>query len=173
MKQVNDTAVRSADSVKCELALEVLRSFGNLQFAATGSSMLPTIWPGETLAVERVSRNQLYVGDVVLVQRRGGLCAHRLVSKVDRLGISQWITQGDAVSVPDDPVNDGELLGRVAFVIRAGRLVALPAELSAVERVTAKIVGRSALVARALVLIHSMIHARDESAPKKAVPCQI
>ena len=171
MKQVSHAPGKSSASVKCDLALEVLRSFGKLRFAATGSSMLPAIWPGETLVVERARSNQFQVGDVVLVERRGGLCAHRLVSKVDGLGISQWITQGDAISVQDDPVDDRDVLGRVAYVIRAGRLVPVPPKLSVVERVTANIAGRSASAARALVLIHGVLHARKKLVSQE-VPCQ-
>ena len=47
-------------TLKCELAAEVLRSFGTLRFAATGWSMLPSVWPGETLVVERVQPDEVY-----------------------------------------------------------------------------------------------------------------
>ena len=60
-------------TLKCELAAEVLRSFGTLRFAATGWSMLPSVWPGETLVVERVQPDQVHIGDLVLVGREGRL----------------------------------------------------------------------------------------------------
>ena len=41
-------------AVKCELAAEVLRSSGRLRLQVTGWSMLPSIWPGDTLTVEQV-----------------------------------------------------------------------------------------------------------------------
>jgi len=172
MKQGERTPSETADTVKCDLAAEVLRSFGKLRFAATGWSMLPAIWPGETLVVERVNRDQFHVGDVVLVAREGRLRAHRLVAKADVPGKPQWITQGDAIPAPDDPVSDGDLLGRVAFLIRAGRLIPVSAELSPVGRVTANSLRRSVPAARALVLLHRLIHAGEKLVSKEAIPCQ-
>ena len=149
-----DGASADAAAVKCDLAGEVLRSFGNLQFEATGWSMLPSMWPGDTLMVERVSGDQVRIGDVVLVGRDGRLCAHRVVSTSEDKENPLWITQGDAMAAPDRPVNESELLGRVSCLIRAGRLIAVRPELSVVERLTAKIVGRSVPAARALVYLH-------------------
>ena len=81
MIQVDSAPAETAAAVKCDLASEVLRSFGTLRFAATGWSMLPTIWPGDTLVVERINLDQIQVGEVVLVGRDSRLCAHRLVSQ--------------------------------------------------------------------------------------------
>jgi signal peptidase I len=158
-------------AVKCDLACEVLRSFGSLRFAATGWSMLPTIWPGETLVVERVSPDQVRFGDVILVGRERRLCAHRVVSTQDS-GRPHWITQGDAMPAPDRPVSASELLGRVGYVIRAGRLIPVPAELSLAENLIAKLVRRSVPAARALVYLHDMVCTEEKSASEKAVPCQ-
>jgi hypothetical protein len=168
MREPDNPAADSAAAVKCDLACEVLRSFGSLRFSATGWSMLPTIWPGDTLVVERVaqSRNkdnnkdnnkdQVRVGDVVLVGRAGRLCAHRIVSTTRGPENSQWITQGDGMAAPDSPVTGNELLGRVAYLIRAGKLMAVPATLTVVERLLARVVRRSVPAARALVHLHHM-----------------
>jgi signal peptidase I len=156
-------------AVKCELAAEVLRSFGALRFAATGWSMLPSVWPGDTLVVESVSHDHIHIGDVVLVGREGRLCAHRVVSKAGS-GNPHWVTQGDAMPAPDRPVNENELLGRVAYLIRAGKLIAVPKELNVVERLTSKIVRRSLPAARALVYLHRVVRTLEKSAPEKSVP---
>jgi len=177
MRQV-DRASADAAAVKCDLAGEVLRSFGNLRFEATGWSMLPSVWPGDRLMVERVSGDQVHIGDVVLVGRDGRLCAHRVVSRLEDTENPRWITQGDAMAAPDPPVNESELLGRVSHLTRAGRLIAVRAELSAVERLTAKIVGRSVPAARALVYLHRMIQTSERSAAdkpaaeKSVLPCE-
>ena len=160
-------------AVKCELAADVLRWFGTLRFAATGWSMLPTIWPGDTLVVERVGQDEVHIGEVVLVGREGRLCAHRVVSTAEGSGNPHCITQGDAMPAPDRPVTKDELLGRVAYLIRAGRLIAVPSELSVVERLTAKIVRRSVPAARALVYLHRVVRTPEKLAPEKSVlPCQ-
>ena len=188
MIQVDSAPAETAAAVKCDLASEVLRSFGTLRFAATGWSMLPTIWPGDTLVVERINLDQVQVGEVVLVGRDSRLCAHRLVSKAEGSRNSQelaprftaphfitphfvtpyFVTQGDAMSAPDRPVSESELLGRVTSVIRAGKEIVLPAELSLAAKLIAKIVRHSDLAARALVYLHDVIESPRES----VLPCQ-
>jgi signal peptidase I len=162
-----DASVGQAHALKCELASEVLRSFGSLRFRATGWSMLPSVWPGDTLVMERVSPDQVRAGAVILVGRDGRLCAHRVVSVAEGFGSPRWITQGDANSAPDQPVSEGELLGRVNYLIRAGKLVPVPAELSVVDQLIAKIVRRSKTAARAFVYFH-----RAVETPKESLPCQ-
>jgi signal peptidase I len=162
------SAADAETTAKCELAGEVLRSFGRLRFAATGWSMLPSVWPGETLVVERVSPDQVHIGDVVLVGREGKLCAHRVIDTGADPENPRWITQGDAMPAPDRPVAGNELLGRVAYLIRAGKVVAVPARLSVVEGLIANIVRRSVPAARALVYLNRMRQAPEKS----ALPCQ-
>jgi hypothetical protein len=53
MTQTDTTPVNTTVTLMCELVAEVLRSFGTIRFAATGWSMLPSLWPGDTLMVER------------------------------------------------------------------------------------------------------------------------
>jgi hypothetical protein len=176
-----DSAPADTASVKCDLAGEVLRTFGTLRFAATGWSMLPTIWPGDNLVVERVGCDDVQVGEVVLVGRDGRLCAHRVVCRTEASGnpdwikgwIKCWITQGDAMPAPDHPVIEGELLGRVAYLIRAGKRVDVRTKLSLVELLIAKIVRRSFFAARALVYLHRIVRTPEKSGPKESVlPCQ-
>lgn len=158
-----------SSAVKCELAAEVLRSFGSLRFSATGWSMLPTIWPGDTLMVERAAPNEIRVGEVVLLGRDGRLCAHRVVAKPDGSG-KTWVTRGDAMSRPDRPALESEVLGRVAYLIRARTLIAMPAELSMVKNLTAKIVQRSIPAARALVFMQRMTQAPEKSTSGRTIP---
>jgi hypothetical protein len=155
-----ESAARSA--LKCELATEVLHSFGSLRFAATGWSMLPAVWPGDTLVVDRVGQDQVRIGDVVLVGREGTLCAHRIIGTVGGTDNRQWITQGDGLPKPDRPVAGNELLGRVTYLIRAGRLIPVPAELSVVESLVAKVIRRSVPAARALVYLNRMRQSPEE-----------
>jgi|SRR5882672_417748 len=162
-----------AHALKCELASEVLRSSGKLRLCVTGWSMLPTIWPGDTLVVERVGRDQIEAGNVVLVERAGKLRAHRVVSVAGNSANRHWTTQGDSMLAPDQPVSESELLGRVAYRISAGKLFPVPAELSTAERLTAKIVSRSVAAARTLVYLHRMVQSPEKAAPEKSVlPCQ-
>jgi signal peptidase I len=161
MKQAGLSTSDAGNTLKCELATEVLRSFGALRFAATGWSMLPSVWPGETLLVERVSQDHVRIGDVVLVGREGRLCAHRVVDKVDEAESHQWITQGDALPAPDRPVAGNQLLGRVTYLIRGGKLMTVPSELGVIDYVIAKVIRRSVPAARALVYLNQMRRTRQ------------
>jgi hypothetical protein len=168
MKQSGRADSDAESMLKCELASDVLRTFGKLRFAATGWSMLPSLWPGETLAVERVDGDQVRIGDVVLVGREGRLCAHRVVAEVGDLNNPRWITQGDALPLPDRPVSESELLGRVSYVIRGGKCVVMPTELSAVDNLIAKLVRSSDFAARALVYLNRLAQTSSEL----VLPCQ-
>lgn len=171
MKQAANTLAESAATIKCDLAREVLRSFGTLRFPASGRSMLPALWPEDTLVVESVVANQVHIGDVVVVGRRGSLCAHRVIRVEGDVENPRWITQGDALPAPDLPVFENELLGRVAYVIRAGKLIPVLEDSSVVKRVTARILRRSVPAARALIFMHRLIHAREKLGSRE-VQCQ-
>jgi len=135
-------------AVKCELAGEVLRSFGRLRLQVTGWSMLPSIWPGDTLLLERVPTDGIAEGDIILFGRDRRLFAHRVVRVCGVRGI---LTQGDAMTQMDLPVRENEFLGRVSSIVRNGRLVEPRRSLSFGERVVAAMVRRSGTVARVLV----------------------
>jgi len=175
MRQIDGSQTAAESRVKCELAAEVVRSFGPVRFPAIGWSMLPAVWPGDTFVVEPVGQEQVRIGDVVVVGREGILCAHRVVGVGGDPENPRWITQGDALPVPDSPVAGNELLGRVAYLIRAGKLIAVPTELSAIERLTAKIVRRSVPAARALVYLHRrMVQASERSSTEESGgACQV
>jgi hypothetical protein len=154
MNREEHLASEASHTTKCELAHEVLRSFGDLRFSATGWSMLPSIFPGATLVVERVGAEQVCIGDVVLTRCDRGLRAHRVGSIVGNGNSRRWITQGDALSAPDPPVNEDELLGRVVYLIRGGTCIPIPSELSVIQALLAKIVRCSTPAARALVYLN-------------------
>ncbi len=168
MKQTTPLTFDTESVLKCELAAEVLRSFGSLRFAATGWSMLPSIWPGETLVVERVDSDQVRVGDVVLVEREGGLRAHRVIDIAGDPEHRQWTTQGDALPVPDRVVAQNELLGQVTHLIREGKLIAVPSKLTATENLMAMVIQRSQTVARAFVYLNSARY----TSRKSVFPCK-
>ena len=136
-----------AHALKCELAQEVLRTSGKLRLQVTGSSMLPSIRPGDTLLVERAKRETISTGDIILFGRDRRLFAHRVIKCLDD---SRLLTRGDANAVPDALVNQEELLGRVSYIVRDGRAVAPPRSPSVSARAIAKL-AQSPLAARVVV----------------------
>ncbi len=119
--------------------------------------MLPAIWPEDTLIVERVLPDDILPGQVVVVGRHGTLCAHRVVAVKGKENNRHWITQGDALPDPDPPVFASELMGRVAYVVRAGRLIPIPAALTFFQGMTATIIRHAVPAARAMVFAHRIL----------------
>lgn len=117
------TERRSA--VELALATEVLQTFGELRFVAQGSSMLPSIFPADTLLVSRQPAASVRPGDVVLFSRDGRFCAHRVVCLIEVDAQPVVITYGDALTREDSPVAEHELLGRVTAVLRFGKRIEL------------------------------------------------
>jgi len=109
----------SREAHKLELAVEVLRSSGAICLQAFGTSMLPSIWPGEVLRIENRSGKEIVPGDIVLVARDRRFVVHRLIEKHD----SHWITRGDSLPQNDAPVTDVQVLGKVSAIHRMSRVI--------------------------------------------------
>ena len=116
---------RKDEDIVLSLAKEMLRSFGEFRFVALGSSMIPALFPGDTLIVRKETHHYSCVGDVLLFSRAGRFYAHRLVHKTEENGYLRLITRGDALDKNDPPFTESEMLGRVAAVIRRGRCIDL------------------------------------------------
>lgn len=103
------------------LAANVLREHGRIRIAALGVSMLPSVWPGDVLTVERERVDNIEKGEIVLWERDGRFVAHRVSRRISAPGNTCLVTRGDALSHEDEPVTSRELLGKVVSVERAGR----------------------------------------------------
>jgi signal peptidase I len=112
-------------AIEMELAEEVLRSYGKLRIMARGSSMIPTIFPGDILFVERDPLARLLPGHVALASRGGRFFAHRVVRLTALGGAPRVVTRGDALSADDPAFFSEEILGRVTSVVRGQRQIEL------------------------------------------------
>jgi signal peptidase I len=169
MNQIAAPSAPAADSLKRRLACEQLRTAGKVQLRATGSSMLPSIWPGDVLVVEQVRNDRILSGDVVLFDAGRRFVAHRVIAR-DRSTIR---TQGDSVPKPDRPLSSDELLGKVAFILRNGKCVLLSKNVRASDRAMAALFRRSQLATRVAVGVHRLRRAsKDHNSNHRAVPCQ-
>jgi signal peptidase I len=154
MKTSSHVTPADSHALKCELASEVLRSSGRLRLQVTGSSMLPTVCPGDTLVIERADHDAIAERDIVLFSRDGRFVVHRVVRKDS--GDSTIQTRGDAMSQPDPSVRERDLLGKVSLIIRNGKCIEPKRDLSLSQRTVAALVRRSDIAARAVVKVHSM-----------------
>ena len=107
-----------------DVSTELLRHGRAIRFRAPGSSMHPTIKDEDTITVDPVERTAIKPGDVLLYRSKVGVIAHRVVRIEKENGTAhQFILRGDASGSPDAPVLPHQILGKVVWVERCGRLI--------------------------------------------------
>lgn len=115
---MNDAAIALESPSAAELgAIAELWKRERRRFTTSfgGTSMLPTIAPGQQVVVE-CGRDPA-VGDVVVFRRDDRVMVHRLAARA-----GNWLlTWGDANWLPDEPVDSGDVVGVVPDVVPAPR----------------------------------------------------
>jgi signal peptidase I len=144
-------------AIEVALAEEVLKSSGKLRMMARGSSMIPTIFPGDILLVEHDPLARFRPGDVVLASRGGRFFAHRIVRVTALGGAPRVITRGDSLRQDDPAFSPEQILGRVASLVRGHRQIELggPDDLKA-SRALRWWVRNSYVVATGVLWLHSL-----------------
>jgi hypothetical protein len=149
-------APASSDEVRLDLAAEVLRRFGEVRFVARGSSMIPSIYPGDVLTVRSQGIAEARHGHIVLALREGRFWAHRLIRKWRQGNRFLLATRGDALSNEDPSLDESQVLGRVTSIVRYGK----PVEFARVDGFSTKLlrwaVRNSNALAKALLRRHSL-----------------
>jgi signal peptidase I len=112
-----------AATLVCGLAGEIVRTFGEVRLRVFGTSMVPSILPGDLISVQRAGVSEIASGDVVLYSREGRLFAHRVVGCGGSADEALLITRGDRLRYNDPPVSSTELLGRVISIERGEQQV--------------------------------------------------
>lgn len=164
-------------ALKCDLAAEVLGSSGGLRLRASGGSMLPVVWPGDTLVIVPADTHTVAEGDLVLFRRAHQFFAHRVVRSQNAgdstAGDSTILTRGDALPHPDSPVPAKDVLGKVSFIVRDGRLIEARRSLTFQQRAVARLMRRSRVAARLVAGVHGMLKGSErQNRQDRAVPCQ-
>jgi hypothetical protein len=108
----------AAAKLRCGLAGEVVRTFGEVRLRVFGTSMAPAILPGDLISVQRAVISEISSGDIVLYAREGRMFAHRVVDRTDSPEGSLLIARGDRLRHNDPPVSSRELLGKVISIER-------------------------------------------------------
>jgi hypothetical protein len=121
----------SGSAERTALALEVLQRSGFLRLQLQGASMLPTLWPGDVAEIAGCSLAEVNAGEIVLALRDGHFFLHRLVSCSDKDGV---VIRGDAMPRPDSAASAVAIVGRVARITRAGKIVSLSTRLPTLRR---------------------------------------
>jgi hypothetical protein len=147
---VPDEATR--DSVGCELIADSLRRGREVSFRVMGSSMLPSILPGDELTVRPLEEVLPRSGEIVVFVRERKLFAHRMIAKSERAGNVQRVTRGDALIACDRPVEQSEVLGSVVRISRGGREISVA---SCPNHLISLGLRHSALLRRIVLDIHA------------------
>jgi signal peptidase len=112
---------QTLENCKADLAVEALRAGGSIRLQVLGSSMLPSVWPGDIVNVDGGPIDEIVPGDIVLCERESRFFVHRLVGRYESQSGVFWITRGDSMPQNDPLFSDGQLLGRVSSIHRNGR----------------------------------------------------
>lgn len=112
----------AADQVRGMLLAELLQRFGRARLCVTGTSMLPSLWPGDVVEIVRCDPAALRRRDVILVERDARLFCHRLVTMSRLGGRLRLRTRGDHLSQQDPAIDEASVLGKIVSVQRAKSL---------------------------------------------------
>lgn len=111
---------KSLTTLGCELAGEVVSTFGEVRLRVLGTSMVPAIHPGDLISVQHANLSEISAGEIALYLREGRLFAHRVVARTASGEESRLIMRGDRLPQNDLPVCASEFLGRVQLIERRG-----------------------------------------------------
>ncbi len=104
-------ASRSAE--RSALVADVLRgrdrSHSRVRLRVQGESMLPALWPGNTVEIEACSHKNVQSGEILLALRDGRFFLHRLVASQS----NGFVLRGDSMPGPDPQYPPEALLGRL------------------------------------------------------------
>jgi peptidase S24-like protein len=109
--------MESREDHKLQLAAEALSAGHTIRLQAQGTSMLPSIWPGDVLSIERKPGREIVPGDIVLVAKQSRFFVHRLIEKHD----ARWITRGDSLPQNDELAPEVQVLGKVSLIHKKSR----------------------------------------------------
>ncbi len=157
----------SRDAAALHLAMEVLRKSGEVRFVALGSSMIPSIYPGDVVTVRSAKADDLRTGQVALCLRSNRFWLHRITRRFPKAGNLLLATQGDALRHEDDGADHAEALGRVTGVQRRGKSRLSSQKLSWPFRFLRWGVRHSSALAGTLLRYHALRNRRWAASPNR------
>ena len=135
-------------NLKYELTLDLLREHRRCRLRVSGTSMLPTLWPGDAVSIESRSLSEMNVGDIVLYERCGRLFLHRLVALPEERFPGRIVTRGDSMPHADPAVRAEAVLGVVVGVRRGQDWIGTPRTMTPISRLAAALLARSSPLVR-------------------------
>ena len=156
------------DPIKLRLAAEILRTRSPIYVRAIGTSMLPTIWPGDVLEIEHCETPEIRVGDIIRFMQAGRFVIHRVIVVNDDGGSFSWITRGDSVAQADAPVAGTFFVGRVCAIRRGNRSFTPPLHLSQTAHCAGRTLRTILFLQRGVLQIRRWWQERHDGLPALA-----
>jgi len=141
---------------RLDLAAEVLHRFGEVRFIAHGSSMVPSIYPGDLLTVRSNAAADARRGEIVFFLLGGRPFVHRVTRKWPERNRIAFATRGDALPKEDPSVDASQLLGRVTAIQRRGKYVTIISRPGRLMRAHRWAVRNSLGYTRLLLAVHAL-----------------
>jgi hypothetical protein len=114
VEDIADTPRSGWSAVCSALVADVLRGSGHLsqgvRLRVHGESMLPALWPGDSVEIASCSIKDLRPGEIVLAERGDRLFLHRLIAPCTPNGFR---LRGDSMPNSDPQYPPEALLGRL------------------------------------------------------------
>ena len=136
---------------RTELVAEIVLRFGSARFRVQGSSMLPSIRPGDEIEIRAARFDNIDPGGVIAYLRTDRLFVHRVMKRDTQ---QLLVTHGDTLPQADAPISESEFLGSVAAVFRNGKTIELRQSLA--QRTGAALFRRSQICAALFVKFASL-----------------
>jgi signal peptidase I len=84
-----------------------------VRIVASGYSMIPSVWPGESIEIVPVVIENVKIGDIIAFQRIQHMVVHRVVM-IQNLNDESYITtMGDSNLRVDEVINNANYIGKV------------------------------------------------------------
>ena len=141
------------------LFLDLLRQQGRCCLRVSGTSMLPTLWPGDFVRVKSPSSPS--VGEIVLCRRGGRFFLHRLVAVADQPG-GEFVARGDSMPQADAPGAVDEIVGVLDGVGRGANWVGVPRRPPMWSKLAGSLLARSSGLVRVAIRVRSVLRGRDQ-----------
>jgi hypothetical protein len=142
----------SWDTERSALAAEALHGSGRLCLQVRGESMLPSVWPGDTVEIAECGLERVHPGEIVLALREGRLFLHRFLA---RCGEDGFVLRGDSMPAPDPIFAATAFQGKLIVIERGGRAIPLPIPLRPWSRALGLVFCYSDLVRRLGLKVHN------------------
>ena len=107
--------MKCTDQIAVHLLAQSLRRKEMVTISASGWSMFPVIFPGDSIHIQTCSPPELRVGDIVLINRQNYLILHRIYRILNESPEGEIFlkTKGDRNFRSDGQIKAKDIIGKV------------------------------------------------------------